>query len=271
MSKPAHHDLPRFGELRVMLWIMGTSLLAYGLAVGFVALTSTFGKPAKPPKHEPVRWMPPRTDASQPLDFRYLLSELADPSLFGLPSQHGFSQVIWRNTIPATFHASNDRIPEVMLPGQLPPPFDCILGQPAATELTVVISQKSTEIPTLTPTDIDIPTRPGSNTAYRLTGLLADRKLLRPATLPPIASATPLRMTRLLIGADADGVVRYSLLARSSGNAEADERAVAASCDLRFAPPEPNGTEGLTWGDMFIMWAIEDTPPPAPNGTNAIP
>jgi hypothetical protein len=273
MSKP-HHDPPKFGELRVMLWIMGTSLLAYGLAVGFIALTSTFGKRSPPAKREPVRWMPPRTDADPTVDFRYLLSEMTDPSLFGLPNRHGFSQSAWRNTIPATFHASNDRVSGAMLPGQPPPPFDCIMGQPTVTQLTIELAHKPPETPVLSPSDADIPTRPATNTAFRLMGPLADRQLLRPVTLSPVVSATPLRITRLLIGADAHGVVRYSLLARSSGDPAADERGLTAARGLRFAPIAVDNTDGLTWSDMFIMWAIEDatpTPAPATTGVNGTP
>jgi hypothetical protein len=249
-----------------MLWIMGTSLLAYGLAIAFVALTGVFSKPAQLTQREPVRWMRPVADPSASTDLRYQLLDLVDPSLSSLPNRHGFSQAMWRKSVAATFRSPVFRAPVAMLPGELPAPFDCITGPLSAADLTVGEAAKNTEPPILTKSPLDNPSQPATNTAYRLTGPLGTNHVVRPPVLSPVASDIPLRPTRLLIGVNGMGQVCYRLLERSSGSQAADQQARDAAGKMLFAVPQANG---LTWGILHVMWAVSEPtlPPTTPSGT----
>lgn len=252
---------PRFGELRVMWWIMGASLIAYGISILFVALSQTFPKPVAPPRHEPVRWIKPGRDHTS-IGLRQQIIELNDPSLLALPHPRGFSSSMWQQTAPCELRITTWRVPESFLTYEPPAPFDCIVGQPAINELVRSAVQKAAPDTGLSAVGIVPMSSPLNETAFQITGPLASRALVHRPELPSMLSETPLRMTRLFVWVSADGLVRHVALERSCGNETADAQAMQAAGQFRFEPLDGDPTsQALTIGLMFILWNIKLPPP----------
>ena len=76
----------------------------------------------------------------------------------------------------------------------------------------------------------------------------------------------PQQATVLRVAVDTIGVVRYALLAESSGSAAADNRGLQQVRSWRFLSVE-RPSEALDWGEVRILWAGgSETAAPLPPG-----
>jgi TonB family protein len=92
---------------------------------------------------------------------------------------------------------------------------------------------------------------------------LGERAVTTPA-LAFRASAREAPQTALFrVAVDGSGVVRFCLLAQSSGDAALDEQARDALARTRFAPAENSPNEKLTWATATIDFGTDVALPPA--------
>jgi TonB family protein len=80
-----------------------------------------------------------------------------------------------------------------------------------------------------------------------------------------VEGPAPQQATVLRVAVDAIGVVRYALLAESSGSTAVDNRSLQQVQTWRFQSAE-RPADALDWGEVRILWAGggETTAPPVP-------
>jgi TonB family protein len=247
-------------EHQTLLLILGASLAAYALAL----LALWFAGPASQPdftRLPPVQWMPTVSAADgTATDLRYLLADAHDPSLVALPSPYGFSRAMWSRLALARRRDSHWPVADASLPAHSLPPFEGVLAQPALepTRLAAAL-QPALELPAV-PLEPRPDLQPARESVIHISGELQTRERVSAPTLPRIASAAPLRPTRVRAAVDRAGTVRYAVLERSCGNETVDARALQLSRQLRFEPLLDGDDDALTWGLLRFLWFTE--PPP---------
>jgi hypothetical protein len=242
-----------------------------GLAVVFAAqiaiifwLGETSTVPPKKTHPAPALLLPKRT-ADESL-------ALADPTLFALPHLQGFSGPAWLVAPTQEFRPfAWSETPRWL--GLAPEKLGEVFRQyvdptPASPVLTLIESEPELLLPQI-PVGNDFPDR----STYRVTGQLAERRLLTPVELPSWPSSEILTNSRVQMVVDANGKpVSVTLLYPGSGSKEADADAVRQAANARFAPIAGNpGSAGnslsdLSWGQIIFDWHTVPKP-----STNAIP
>jgi TonB family protein len=256
-----------FGRERsVLLLMLFASLVAHGgafLLVGIADQADVGGWRARSRVHV----MQPALELGlnrQPL---YLLADRLDPSLLALPSPWGFSNRMWKKTIPLGFQSQPWQVPLAYLEPPPAPAVTNLLPQPAVTEtlqaaipveLNPPDSAQAQRIPTV---------RAENRSTLQLFGGLEKRAVVRSPTLPAITQPGGVRPTSVRIGVGGDGLVKYASLDRGSGNETADAAALAAVRQIQFAPAGGDAEE-LQWGLVRFYWALA-VPAPAPAAPEA--
>jgi TonB family protein len=244
----------RITERQVLLLIMAGSILAY---VGAILVVTFRQKGKQPDLTRParVRWMPPQTGKG-PMDIRYVIADLLDPSLMSLPSVHGFSRLTWDSQPTATYHPPEPPVVLAFLDAGTPPAMQPLLSEPTLDDTVRASVEKLTvepEVPVESP-PIE-PQTAVNRTVIELTTGLEQRTLAERPDLPTVVSEAPLRPTRLRVAVSTDGTVRYAMLERSCGNESVDHQALDIARQLRFEPQGGTGVMGLTWGVARFVWA----------------
>ncbi len=250
--------VPRFHvtERQVLLLLLATSFVGFGgafLLGGF----RPHGEPIEHVNQARVRWMPPRETTSA-APSAYVVADYFDPSLLSLPSEHGFSQSMWRRSATAPPWIF-DPTPELAL-----------LDPPAATDMAPLLVQSTIsdavrssveKLPaavenTVTNETFAVTTAATQST-LRVEDALEDRNLLRQPELPAVAGETALKPTRVRVAVATDGRVRYAVLDRSCGNETVDTQAVEIVHRLRFEPVTSSDPLALVWGAVRFYWATK--------------
>jgi hypothetical protein len=254
-----------FAQGQLMLWILVGSIVAFGAMFLFFRVSGVSLTRA-PREGLHINFMP--TTRQDPLLVRgpaYVIADVFDPSLMSLPNPHGFSKRVWSRKI----EASQRDLGWNQQPGYLgvtPPALPAPLLQPEpvdASVMTVVekasaLSEESNGTEALAgPLSIN-------QTVYRVLGALEDRGVAFAPVLPTITNAAPLAPTQIRVGANADGLVLYAMLDRSSGDDGVDAKAMDLARQIRFEADHSGGTPPLTWGVLRFLWAAE-----APVATNS--
>jgi hypothetical protein len=200
------------------------------------------------------------------------LLALRDPTLFVLPHSPTDAR-------PAALADHRPAVPALAWPEPttLPPPT---LDQPGAAFTRFVASNVFDSVrPPAPPAPIPVlpalPPQPLQvrQSAVRLEGELAQRRLVTPLDLPSQTNRDILRdsVVRLLVGAD--GVPRSLTLLSGSGSAEADQYALDQARGARFQPLAsattrlaPDALGNLSRGQMVFLWRTVFLP-----ATNAPP
>jgi TonB family protein len=104
--------------------------------------------------------------------------------------------------------------------------------------------------------------------AVRLEGALAQRRLITPLVLRSWSSRDILTNTVVQLIVDAEGVPRSATLLAGSGSQEADQHALNQAKTVRFEPLSrnpgsltPAPTAPLIWGRMVFLWHTLPLPP----------
>lgn len=196
------------------------------------------------------------------------LPTLSDPTLFALPSQHGFSGKAWLSFAPLAHEPAPWTEPPCWLgvsTQELGRVFSALLATNARAPLLVA----DKPMPRLVGADVPVPSLPlRSRSALRLTGDLAHRRLLAPLELPPWPHTDILSNSVVQALVDADGRVLTTTLRQGSGSAEADQHALRQATGARFEP-SPRDASGaaqanLARGRLVFQW---HTVPPAATNT----
>jgi len=198
------------------------------------------------------------------------LLALRDPTLFVLPRPRGVARPTELGVPRPEAHSVE--WPELT---NYPPPA---LDQPGAAFTRFVASNvfDAVRAPALPPPRLTLPTPPvrppqPAQSAARLEGDLAQRRLITPLHLPSQTNRNILKpsVVRLLVGAD--GVPRSVTLLSDSGSLEADRLALDQAREARFSPRNdgPAGsildpTANVSRGQMVFLWHTVPPPPANP-------
>jgi len=203
------------------------------------------------------------------------LLALRDPTLFVLPHPGENPAPVWLKQSPPV-------VSPFTWPESLRPPLSAA-GQLGAAFQQLVATNKSIPPfpgikanfqPTL-PELVSPPVSPGQS-AVRLEGALAQRRLTAPVSLPswPNRDILTNSVVRLLV--DADGLPQSVTLLAGSGSREADLHALDQARTARFEPlgrnplgPRPSRTADVSSGRMVFLW--HTVPPPPTNATIVSP
>jgi hypothetical protein len=180
-----------------------------------------------------------------------VMSALLDPTIFLLPSDHGFSSGI-------RGMAARD-IPAI-IPGEPAPQTQAYQSpewvgvSPGVQKL--LFSDPSLVRPPLKQQSVtNEPVEGGSG--WRVTGMIADRLLpvSLESTLPKVHARDLLGPTLLRIGVSESGHVAFIFLEKSSGMEAADEHAFQLARSLQFADSDQTGM--VQWGFLRVIWRPE--------------
>lgn len=182
---------------------------------------------------------------------------LNDPTLFALPHREGFSGPAWL-ILPA-----RDFRPFIW--SEAPRWLDVVEGQLGSDFKAFMATNALESLPSFERPDLQlkVPEQAVSgslpdHSTLRLMGALAARRLLMTPTLPSWPSAVMLTnsLVQLMVGADGKPI-SATLLAKS-GSSEADQHALRAARDARFAPLDTNDPTspqaGISWGQLIFEW-----------------
>jgi hypothetical protein len=201
------------------------------------------------------------------------LLTLQDPTLFALPHPKGFSAAAWRQSSKIEFPPFRWTEP----PRWLALPAEQLGG------LLLRLVQTNTfarlEFEALPASQLALPgvleARPVVRSALRVTGDLAQRRLLSRVELRSWQSADLLTNTVIQILVEPRGnVFSSTLMPPGSGSKDADQWALNFARTARFAPQarpaftSANPVGQLTRGALIIQWRTEPLPAtnaPAPN------
>lgn len=197
-----------------------------------------------------------------------MVAEMLDPTVTALPSVQGFSRDMWMHAVASKYRSEVWTSEPAFLQTEAPATVPELLDQQplvdsvwaSAVKLPADTGEPAGEVMAM-PVVLD-------KSVMQISGPLANRALLSGAELPKAVSDTPLRPTRLRVGVAGDGVVRYAMVERTSGDDKADAQAVQFIRQARFEPlqqavPSP-GT--WIWGLVRVFWATE-LPVQPNNGT----
>jgi hypothetical protein len=185
---------------------------------------------------------------------------LVDPTLFALPHQQTFSGPAWMSAPTQDFHPFVWSEPPRWLrlgSEQLGAAFQQFITTNEATPL-LALGQPEPELrlPSLPPAN-DFPTR----STFRVTGQLAQRRLVKSFELPSWPAAEILTNSRVQMVVDELGKpVSVILLYPGSGLKDADTNALWLATLARFepvagaGPAAANPSSGLSWGQIIFDW-----------------
>jgi TonB family protein len=180
-----------------------------------------------------------------------------DPTVFPLPSLHGFSERAWMSLSARPFDA----------PGEMEAPAWLTLDSarlgtdlPALNQAKSALPFGSTDPsgPELEPWPVFLAPEPvRTQSRFEIQGELAGRQLNAPAELPAETNAQLLAKSVVQIAVDSAGQVIAARLLARSGSAEADSKALDQSRRLRFRPVS---SPTLVWGKAVVEWqTVEPT------------
>jgi TonB family protein len=247
-----------FAQGQLMLWILAGSLVAFGamflfFRVSGVSLTTAQREVPR------INFMP--TKRQDPLlvpGAAYMIADVFDPSLMSLPSAHGFSKRVWARKIDASQRDLGWNQPPAFL-GVTPPIVTASLLQPVPVDVAVLAATETAPAFSEEPNDQESPEPPLSinQTAFHVLSAVEDRSVVYAPPLPTIQGVAPLVPTQVRVGVNADGLVLYALLDRSSGNDSADAQALELARKFRFEAEHDSGPSSLTWGVLRFLWATQ--------------
>jgi len=181
-----------------------------------------------------------------------------------LPSAHGFSKSVWARRIGASQRDLGWNEPPWFL-GVTPPTVTTSLLQPVPVDVAVLGAAENPPAVSEEPNDQELPEPPLSinQSVFRVLSALEDRSVAYAPSLPTIQGLAPLTPTEVRVGVDADGLVLYALLGRSSGDDAVDAQALALAKQFRFDAEHTSSPYSLTWGVLRFLWATQ-----SPSATN---
>jgi hypothetical protein len=223
-----------------------------GLFVAQAGLIMVFGRinaPAAKLSVEPTRFC--LLDGPMDADELSRLFFATDPTVFSLPSLHGFSGRSWLTASP-----------KFELPDQTEEPAWLGLRVDKLGTNFPSLSQSRSQLPAglgqvtvTTPEPWPVFLQPETfvtNSIFEIRGELAGRKLNTPVHLRSWPSAQLLRKTVVQIAVNSAGqVVSARLNEPRSGLAEADASALKIARDLRFRPVPSSSP---VWGEAVFEW-----------------
>jgi len=257
-----------FAQGQLMLWILASSLLAVVAMFAFFRVTVV--RSTLPPREAPrIDWMPaPRPGQRRPMDERYVIADVLDPSLMSLPSVHGFSREVWRNKISATQRDLGwNEEPAYLGATPLKPPPSLLEPEPLAIA-ALSAAKKGPAQPEGSDSETITPPVTVNESVFRVLGTLEDRGVIHAPELPVLSSPTPIRPAQVRVGVGTDGLVRYALLDRSCGNDAVDAQALQFARQIRFEPEGSGVSPTLAWGVVRLLWATQA--PAATSAENAV-
>jgi TonB family protein len=225
---------------QIPLWMLLISLCGVGASLVFsrgVAVAQLRELPERPR----IQWLPAAD------------TDRFDPSLMSLPSARGFSSKLWGRSAPVTPQTTEWKPAPSYFDGESDRPLPTLLTLPAlANEVQATAMKMPVEAEGLPEETIEIPA-PLNRTVIRVTGALADRRVLEEPVAVTVRSEVTLRPTRVRVGVNTDGRVRFATVERSSGDAAVDGRATELARQVRFEP-RVTGAE-VEWGLLRFLWA----------------
>jgi hypothetical protein len=265
MSGSAAAGIPLWSRQRWLLSI----LLALTVQTGLILWLAERPKPAAAPADFPtVIQLVGDEAAAQRLSE---LPALNDPTVFALPSPHGFSGRAWLKFTPPQYELT-----DWVEPNRWLEPDAARLGE-AFTRFVNANHSPPLRIadkpaPKNPLDDLTVPALPlATNSAYRITGDLAPRTLLAPPELTPWPHTEILNPTEVQLFVNAEGFPVSTVLWAESGSRAADEHALELARATRFAPlrgspgeKPPRAATLLTRGKIIFFWHTKPLP-----GTNA--
>jgi hypothetical protein len=247
-----------FAQGQLMLWILVGSLLALVSMLVFFRVTGV-RRASVPRETTHIEWMPAVSPSQlEADDERYIVADMFDPSLFAVPSAHGFSRAVWRRKIEAAQRNlgwnEQPAYLDVTLPGTPasllePVPLDAAVL--SAAEKKPAQSEESDEQAPQALVMVNV-------SVFRVLGPLEDRGVMHAPELPVLSSSVPVRPAQVRVGVGPDGLVRYALLDRSCGNETVDAQAVLLARQFRFEATQ-SGDPILAWGIVRFLWATQGT------------
>ena len=261
-----------FAQGQLMLWILAGSLVAFGAMFLFYRVSGvslTTGAREIPR----IIFMPTkRQDPLLVAGPAYMIADVFDPSLMSLPSAHGFSKSVWARKIDASQRDLGWNEPPSFL-GVTPPIVTASLLEPVPVDVAVLGAAEPPPAVSEEPNDQLPPEPPLSinQSVFRVLSALEDRSVVYAPPLPTVQGLAPLTPTQVRIGVDADGLVVYALLDRSSGVDAVDADAMALAKQFRFDPEHNSGPSSLTWGVLRFLWATQSASTTNTDSTAAQP
>jgi len=210
----------------------------WGLLFVFLAHAAAvfwFGERMKPAA-APERLQPLLYLASDEATARRLAEiSIADPTLFALPSERGFSGDAWLKIKPADMSLSNWSAPPSWLPLNVNE-----LG--ATLALYAETNRVSAEalldgLRSATPFELRMPSQPVSAlSSFAVEGPLSSRRLKLIGSLPVATNSELVTNSVVDLSVNGDGVVESAMLIGECGLKAMDERALAAVRQFAFEP-----------------------------------
>jgi len=192
------------------------------------------------------------------------LPTVNDPTLFALPNEHGVAGLTWLKTPEVERTALRSNPPPRLLPL---PVQNLGLAISAAPEANAFASRSFSGKPE--PDSLILPTGPAAaappatNSTFRVTGDLAQRRWLNPPQLRSWAGTNLLAPTVVQALVDEAGSVHsLTLLPPGSGSGETDDYALQLVRQAHFAPGRKK--DGPALGQLIFNWHTEPPPPTAP-------
>jgi hypothetical protein len=174
-----------------------------------------------------------------------------DPTVFPLPSRHGFSDRAWLGQPPPQFEVPNEtegpawlaldparlgtNFPHLNRPRHGLPVAPATEGNPQVEPWPAFMSPEEFR----------------SQSAFEIVGELAARQLNAPAGLPPETNAQLLSNSVVQIAVDGAGQVVAARLLERSGSVNADLDALHGAQNLRFRPAS---SPAPVWGEAIFEW-----------------
>ncbi|MEI8289374.1 MAG: TonB family protein [Verrucomicrobiota bacterium] len=176
------------------------------------------------------------------------LVALTDPTLFALPHLNDFHPAAWLRPVPVkspTFHWSEP-------PHFLPPVIENLGAAFSAFMQTNYFGGMNLDFKpepaSAGPAENFEPARRQDST-LKLTGQLAERRMLNEITVPTLKWNDVLKPSRVQALVDTDGKVASVVLSESSESAAADQQALNLARTARFAP-----AASLMFGELIFNW-----------------
>ena len=238
-----------FVEQPVLVGLLFASL-ALHVAAGFVFRVGTFERAVRGPSQPFVQYIGAAEDAALGL------AAMRDPSFTALASSHGFSA----STLAPPPHFPYQP-PSVDQPSRplMTPPVEPV-RPPSVARLAETLIAK------LAPSSQEPAETAIAPTVARIvfSPSLASRAPKPAVESLRIEGPAPQQATVLSVAVDGRGVVKFALLAESSGSAPADNLGIQQVQSWRFGGT-PRPADALDWGEVRIHWAGgSETAPPAP-------
>lgn len=236
---------PSYSRRRLILFIF----LAFAIHVALIVIFGT----KKPVEPRVVKNVP----QLQLADSSRETVALQNPALFALPNARDFAFAV-RQKIPA-LPANNFRWTEpprwLAAPENLGATFNRLMETNHFTALEINLRPASTPSAPSAVTDFSLP----KNSTLKISGALAQRKLLHQPALPSLPLNDILPPVRVQALVDVAGNVVSVVLLEPAGNVSADETALALARTVRFAR-----AKSLTLGEMIFYWHTVPIPAAAP-------